>query len=310
MIHQKKKIISELEEVLKSNNILLDDIWLFGSQTDAVSDVDIIIVYKKLKKIIFSKFIKNLLKGGTIIYIPCKNKKKIFLFEDLKIFSIKKKRMVKDSLDQRFHKYRTLSSFLERYYYARTLFDKVGTKINENNFIDLKSVMFSYDNFKKLNKYFKIKKSTFDYSRTEYDNIRQQFLKNKNKKKIKRYFLKMKKRDKKFFLESIKILNNSFSYGKIKPFLFNFNDKKFYYTNEKKNNVPNIYGQVYNLYATRKKEISKKILSDFKPKSKIYKLNKTFKKYLLLKLQFLNDNYLDLRKKKFKSGLYRFKWYL
>ena len=49
MIHQKKKIISELEEVLKSNNILLDDIWLFGSQTDAVSDVDIIIVYKKLK---------------------------------------------------------------------------------------------------------------------------------------------------------------------------------------------------------------------------------------------------------------------
>ena len=79
----------------------------------------------------------------------------------------------------------------------------------------------------------------------------------------------MKKRDKKFFLESIKILNNSFSYGKIKPFLFNFNDKKFYYTNEKKNNVPNIYGQVYNLYATRKKEISKKILSDFKPKSKI-----------------------------------------
>ena len=188
MIHQKKKIINELEEVLKSNCILLDDIWLFGSQTDAVSDVDIIVVYKKLKKIIFSKFIKNLLKGGTIIYIPYKNKKKIFLFEDLKIFSIKKKRMVKDSLDQRFHKYRTLSSFLERYYYARTLFDKVGTKINENNFIDLKSVMFSYDNFKKLNKYFKIEKSTFDYSRTEYDNIRQQFLKNKNKKKLKDTF--------------------------------------------------------------------------------------------------------------------------
>ena len=63
MIHQKKKIISELEEVLKSNNILLDDIWLFGSQTDAVSDVDIIIVYKKLKKIIFSKFIKEFIKG-------------------------------------------------------------------------------------------------------------------------------------------------------------------------------------------------------------------------------------------------------
>ena len=105
-------------------------------------------------------------------------------------------------------------------------------------------------------------------------------------------------------------MDNSFSYGETKPFLFNFNNKKFYYTNEKKNNVPNIYGQVYNLYATRKKEISKKILSDFKPKSKIYKLNKTFKKYLLLKLQFLNDNYLDLRKKKFKSGLYRFKWYL
>ena len=91
--------------------------------------------------------------------------------------------MIKDFINlEHFH------LFLERYYYARTLFDKIGTKINENNFIDLKSVMFSYDNFKKLNKYFKIEKSTFDYSRTEYDNIRQQFLKNKNKKKLKDTF--------------------------------------------------------------------------------------------------------------------------
>ena len=53
----------------------------------------------------------------------------------------------------------------------------------------------------------------------------------------------MKKRDKKFFSGKYKNFERSFSYGKIKP-LFNFNDKKFYYTNEKKNNVPNIYGQV------------------------------------------------------------------
>ena len=60
---KKKNYKVELEEVLKSNNILLDDIWLFGSQTDAVSDVDIIIVYKKLKKIIFSAIYKEFAKG-------------------------------------------------------------------------------------------------------------------------------------------------------------------------------------------------------------------------------------------------------
>ena len=54
MTHQKKKIITELEGVLKSNKDFLHDIWLFGSQTDVISDVDIIVVYKRLRKIIFS----------------------------------------------------------------------------------------------------------------------------------------------------------------------------------------------------------------------------------------------------------------
>ena len=59
-----------------------------------------------------------------------------------------------------------------------------------------------------------------------------------------------------------------------------------------------------------KKKFLKKFYLISNPKSKIYNLNKTFEKYLLLKLQFLNENYLDFKKKNLNQDYIGFKWYL
>jgi len=89
-----KIIISKLEQIIKDNNEL-SDIWVYGSITDKVSDLDLIFVYKFLKrKIKIPSLIKNKILDGTIIYIPDKLKKRIFLFEDLKVFSIKYKKKI------------------------------------------------------------------------------------------------------------------------------------------------------------------------------------------------------------------------
>ena len=88
----KKKIISELNEVYQNNKNNINDIWMYGSFKDQISDIDLIIVYKYLpNKIIFSNLINSLLFGGSIIYIPERKKADIFLFENLMVFSIKKK---------------------------------------------------------------------------------------------------------------------------------------------------------------------------------------------------------------------------
>ena len=77
----KKKIISELNEVYQNNKNNSNDIWMYGSFKDQISDIDLIIVYKYLpNKIIFSNLINSLLFGGSIIYIPERKKADIFLF--------------------------------------------------------------------------------------------------------------------------------------------------------------------------------------------------------------------------------------
>ena len=92
----KKEIILELNQLLENNN-LINDIWLYGSLDDSISDLDLIVLYdSKPKKIILSKHLTNMVADGTIIYVQSKVAKDIFLFEDLKIYSIKKKK--KDKL--------------------------------------------------------------------------------------------------------------------------------------------------------------------------------------------------------------------
>ena len=81
----KKEIILELNQLLENNN-LINDIWLYGSLDDSISDLDLIVLYNsKPKKIILSKHLTNMVADGTIIYVQSKVAKDIFLFEDLKI---------------------------------------------------------------------------------------------------------------------------------------------------------------------------------------------------------------------------------
>ena len=115
----KKKIILELEKILKTYHFI-SDIWLYGSLDDRVSDLDLLILYKnKPKKIIFPTLLKKMIADGTVIYIPKKHSYDIFLFEDLSIFSIRHKLKIVRKLSNRLLKFRSLTSFLERYYERR-----------------------------------------------------------------------------------------------------------------------------------------------------------------------------------------------
>ena len=88
----KRKIILELEKIL-NNNKFISDIWLYGSISDRISDLDLLIIYKNNpKKIFFPKLIKKMILDGTVIYIPIKHSNDIFLFENLSIFSIRYKK--------------------------------------------------------------------------------------------------------------------------------------------------------------------------------------------------------------------------
>ena len=148
-----KKIISELNEVYQNNKNNINDIWMYGSFKDQISDIDLIIVYKYLpNKIIFSNLINSLLFGGSIIYIPERKKADILLFENLMVFSIKKKRKINYEINKKYKKYRLLTSFVERYYERRLLFKKIKKKITDENLRDIKSILFSYENFYNLSK--------------------------------------------------------------------------------------------------------------------------------------------------------------
>ncbi len=73
---------------------------------------------------------------------------------------------------------------------------------------------------------------------------------------------------------------------------------------------------LYFFYASQKLSLSSKIVNSFDNKlicsnSDLNKFfSKSFKKYLLKKITCLNFDYINLKKNKFKGGLYRFGWYL
>ncbi len=308
---QKKKIIKELVKKLEIYNNKIEDIWMYGSFKDRISDLDLIIVYKTSPlKIKFSHTINKLLYGGNIIYIPNKKKKDIFLFEELEIFSIKQNRKLSYKISSNFEKYRVITSFVERYYERRMLFNKIKNKISDENLRDIKSILFSYKAFQDISKFynFRFKKENFFI---KYKKIRKLFIKKNNNPKVKDYVNTLKIYDQAFHIKSIKIIDNIFKIETKKNFNYRFtNNINFSYTNNKKNDVPFFLGQLFNYYANQNKSLSKKIKSDFTPKKKIYYFSNDFKVYLNKKLSFLDNVFNDLKQNNFKTGLYRFIWYL
>lgn len=303
-------ILSELDIILKDNKNIYD-IWVYGNLTDIISDLDLIIVYKNLnKKIKISKKIKKNILDGTIIYVPKSYKDHIFLFENLKIFSVKAKKNVIHKISKKYEKFRSLTSFLERYYERREKYKLINKKLNFQNLRILKSIIYSYEEFYNYTKLNNIKIKKFMILK-EYNRLRNLYVKNKNQSKLKKFIKKMISFDVKFCEESVRILDNMFHCKSKVDFEYKFNKNvRYIYKTKYKNNVPYILGQIYNFYANKKLEISKNILKDFKPKNKFFDLSYDFQKYLGKKIIFLNKCYLELKKNKYKSGLYRLAWYL
>lgn len=185
---------------------------------------------------------------------------------------------------------------------------------NPNNSIirNIKSLIFSYDTFFQ---YLSLKEREIKKINlfTPYDKIRKKYTNNKLKKKeYKFYIKKLRKFDEDFFVNSINYLNERFEKVKIKKFSYLFL-KKYYFSNISKRKhliVPKLFGAIYQFYAFQNLHLSKKIREDFKGEKKIILDNPKFKSFLRKKINFINRSYIDLKKKKFRKGMYRFSWYL
>ena len=313
MNKEKKIIKAELKKLIKKNSFI-KDVWLYGNFKDKVSDLDILILYKnKIKKILFPKLIEDYVLDGTIVYIPFKNRYNIFLFESLKIFSIKNDKIINFKLNIQNKKFQLLTSFLERYYERRQnlIFLKLK-KANDIIIRNIKSLIFSYETFYKYlslsNKKFK-KKNLF----IDYDNIRKKYLKNKLTKKVfNNYIIKLKKFDKEFNVFSYEILEKEFTKVNYGNFSYLFLNKYIFSYNSNHNyqKVPKIFGIIYSFYSSQNLSLSRIIKKDFKSQQKLLFNNVVFKDFLQKKIKFINTAYLDLKKSGFKKGMYRFSWYL
>ena len=74
--------------------------------------------------------------------------------------------------------------------------------------------------------------------------------------------------DVKFCKESVRILDKKFHSKSKVDFEYKFNKNiRYIYKTNYKNDIPYVLGQIYNFYASKKLEISKHILDDFKPKN-------------------------------------------
>ena len=175
---KKKNIFFDLKKIIKENNFV-DDIWVYGNLSDTISDIDLIVVYKSApKKIFFPKYIQNLIADGSVIYINKKTKNNIFLFDDIKTFSIKNNKNYKVLIDKNYKKFRFLTSFVERYYERKTILaNKKIYRINDINIRNLKTIFFSYENF---NKYAKDK-----FVKEKYEHLFKKYFLIRNRHKMK-----------------------------------------------------------------------------------------------------------------------------
>ena len=312
---KKKKIFFDLKKIINEKDFI-DDIWVYGNLSDTISDIDLIIVYKGVpKKIFFPKYIQILIADGSVIYINKKSKNKIFLFDDIKTFSIKNNKNYKFTINKNYKKFRFLTSFIERYYERKTILeDKKIYNANHINVRNLKTIFFSYENFCKYS-HDKLIKKKYEYLFKKYFFIRNKYETKDLTSLTYRNFIKdIKNFDNFFFKKSFQFLQKKFHKNKKLNFEYNFKNKICYSNKKSKSTilVPAIVFYLFYFYACQRYKISKFILKDIKFNNKKFKLpfSKKFKIFLKKKISFINDNFLILKKKNFSSGLYRFSWYL
>ena len=86
---------------------------------------------------------------GTVIYIPIKHSNDIFLFENLSIFSIRYKKKITRKLSKQLSKFRSLTSFLERYYERRCRL-LTTRSISDKSLRLIKSIIFFHTSILKI----------------------------------------------------------------------------------------------------------------------------------------------------------------
>ena len=257
----KKKIVEELSQLLINNKKNISDLWLYGSIDDELSDLDLICLYKKKPiKIIFSKFLKKKIDDGTIIFIPKEKSKDIFLFEKLDIFTIKKRKKIKDKISPDLKPLRFLTSFLERYYERRALLKKKN--ITPRTLRLIKSIIFSYQNFLKFcnNKKLKLHHKILNFR--EYKVVRKKYLSNNsNNFYFQKYLKRFKILDDVFYEQSLLILGNYYKFNTNCSLFYNFNKYTKYSLKQSKSYiiVPTILAYIYKIYSSENISLSKKI---------------------------------------------------
>ncbi len=311
-------IYTNLLTTLNKNKTHVKDIWVYGNQSfnnkaDKISDLDLIVVYsKKPIKITFPRILNKKI-TGSVIYLPYKHRSQIFLFEELKVFSIKEKKILSYKIKKKYKKYRLLTSFLERYYERRQLINHNLIKLNPTNLSLTKSLLFSYTTFLKLKKN-KILKFKLDRLMKIYLQLRRKYIDKKISRKEYFVFIEnLKLYDTQFFQFSYKYFETKFKYLKIQKFnIYFLNRYNFDFDNSNQvNDIPKIFCFIYFIYGSQNNTLSRKVKKDIKIKKITYKFfDKDFLYYLKLKINFLNFIFMDLKKGGFKKGLYRLNNYL
>ena len=313
----KKNILIGLDDALNQNRKKIDDIWIYGNlnfnnKTDEASDLDIIIVYKKKPfKVKLNKNLRSLIRG-SVIYIPKKSKKGIFLFENLKVYSVLNKKILSYRNNEIKNYKIHLTSFLERYYERRIHLKKISfNNLNYLNLGKIKSLIFSYKIFSLL---YKINNKYLNEIYKEYSKIRKLYIYKKLTPKKYNFFLKnIRDFDEFFFERSYYILEKKYYNIPIKTFKIKFLGRYTFRYNykSKKNDIPKIFAYLYIKYSSYNLNLSKLLKKDVEYSNYSFNYeNKVLDNYLKKKMTFLNLVFKDLKKQGFKKGLYRLTNYL
>ena len=303
------KSIKDFKFLLK--NKILEDIYVYGSQNDIYSDLDLFFVVKNFKNnpaILREYVIKH-----NAIVIPSELKKDIFYFDNFKIFSIKNFKIVKNNtINKKIFKRILLYSFYDRYFERYATVKNRLNRYTKLHVRILKSYLFSLFIFTKIfPKEKKIKVKIMKLIKN-YSLERKKLIKNKkNYKKIHQIILKNLEL---FHKEVHSIISDNFkSDFPNTVFVFKkgyiFKNLNFYKKlNDNEICVPNHVNEYFYKYSLNKsiffKNMHKNFKLDFLPDLQKYDFIQNKKIKLIL------NSAKILKKLNLKSNIIRWFWLL
>ena len=290
---------------------ILEDIYVYGSQTDNYSDIDSFFIVKSVNKnkSILLKYIKKY----NAIVVPSNLKDYVFYFDNFKIFSIKKLKSVRNkTLKKKYFKNILLYSFFDRYFERYiTVKKKKLSKYSELNIRILKSYLFSLFIFTKIFPNEKnFKNNVFRLIKT-YISTRKKIL--KEKKEYKNILSKILKKREIFHKQIYLILNKKIlSYFPSSSFKFKnsylfINSKNYKILKKNEACVPNCVNEYFYKLSINKNLVFINMNKNFKFKIKPTKY-KIQDKIQLKKIKLIIETVKILKILNLKSNIIRWYW--